>query len=246
MRTAYVVLPMRGGRARHSFALNTTEGGVMHVWIRRGLWALPLYGLLTLLATLTHQPDPETEFSAFAEYVSTDRFLVSHLVGSIFGAAIGILGMVALAAHLAATAVRGRAVVALVLSVIGLTLTAGVFGAAAFGQPAVGEAQLAGQANAKQLYDAIYDTPLFITAGLGVLLYSAGGIAFGLALWRVRTLPRWSGVFFGLSAPLISIVGLSVGAAQTVGSALLLVAGLAIAWTAARSPSPSTAPALAL
>ncbi len=220
----------------------------MHSWIRRGLWALPAYGLLTLLATLTHQPDPRTEFQAFAEYVTTDRFLVSHLVGSIFGSAVGILGLVALAAHLAATPMRGRAVLALVLSVIGLTLTASLFGAAAFGQPAAGDAQLAGQANAKQLYDAMYDTPLFVTAGLAVLLYSAGSIVFGVALWRLRTLPRWIGVFLALSAPLISIVGLSLGAAQTVGSAMLVVAGVAIARSAVRSPAPrtSSAPAPAL
>ncbi len=79
-----------------------------------------------------------------------------------------------------------------------------------------------------------------------MLLYSAGSIAFGLALWRVRTLPRWTAVFIGLSAPLIGIIGLSLGEAQTVGSALLTVAGLAIAWTAVRSPSPRSAPAPAL
>ncbi|HEV2771056.1 MAG TPA: hypothetical protein VGV40_12810 [Solirubrobacteraceae bacterium] len=218
----------------------------MHIWIRRGLWALPVWGLLTLLATLTHQPDPTTEFGAFARYVSTDRFLVSHLIGSIFGTAVGILGLAALAAYLADTPVRGRALLALVLSVIGVTLTASVFGAAAFAQPAVGEAQLAGQANAKQIYEAIYDTPLFVTAGLGVLLYSAGSIVFGLALWRVRTLPRWTGVFIGLSGPLIGIVGLSLGAAQTVGSTLLTVAGVAIAWTALRRLSLRTAPVPAL
>ncbi len=218
----------------------------MHEWIPRGLWALPAYGLLTLGATLTHQPDPRTEFGAFAEFVTTDRFLVSHLVGSIFATAVGILGVLALTAYLSNTRVRGRALLGLVLSVTGLTLTASLFGAAAFAQPAVGDAHLAGQANAKELYDAIYDTPLFVTAGIGVLLYSAGGILLGLALWRLGTLPRWIGVFVGLSAPLISIVGLSIGAAQTVGSTLLVVAGVALAWSAVRSPAPRTAPSPAL
>jgi hypothetical protein len=31
------------------------------VWIRAGLLALPLYGLLTFWTTLTHQPDPSTD-----------------------------------------------------------------------------------------------------------------------------------------------------------------------------------------
>jgi hypothetical protein len=36
---------------------------------RWGLWALPAWALLLLLGTLTHQPDPRTEFESFARYV---------------------------------------------------------------------------------------------------------------------------------------------------------------------------------
>ena len=215
----------------------------MQTSIRRGLWALPVFGLLTFLATLTHQPDPSTAFPAWAEYVTTDRFLVSHLLGSILGAAIGILGFVALTAHLAGTPRPGRAVLALVLTILGLTLTAAVFGAAAFAQPAIGDAQLAGQPNAKQLYDAVYDAPLFATAVPGVLLYAAGSAVFGLALWRERRLPRWTAVALGLSGVLISVFGLSIGVAQTLGSALLTAAGVAIAAAAGRRPAAESAPA---
>jgi hypothetical protein len=35
-------------------------------WIRIGLWALPLYGLLTSWTTFTHQPDLNTDFEAYA------------------------------------------------------------------------------------------------------------------------------------------------------------------------------------
>ena len=40
-------------------------------WIRTGVWALPVYALLTFWDTLTHQPDPNTDFEAYARCVST-------------------------------------------------------------------------------------------------------------------------------------------------------------------------------
>ena len=51
-----------------------------------------MYGLLVLLSTLSHQPDYRTDFLAYAEYVTTTGFLVSHLVGSILGTTIGLSG----------------------------------------------------------------------------------------------------------------------------------------------------------
>ena len=92
----------------------------MSIWIRRGLWALPLYGLLTFLSTLTHQPDPTTDFQGYAEYITTETFLAGHLVGSIFGSGVGALGFIALAAYLATTgASAGRTAVATALTVVG-------------------------------------------------------------------------------------------------------------------------------
>jgi hypothetical protein len=215
----------------------------MGIWIRRGLWALPLYGVLTLFGTWTHQPDPTADFQGYAEYITTDIFLVNHLVGSIFGAAVGVLGMVALAAHLAGTRHAGRSAVALVLSTIGLVMIASVFGAAAFAQPAIGEAQLAGQADAEAFNDAVYGTPLVATAAIGTLLYASGSIVFGTALWRTEIFPRWTGVLLGASGPLIALFGLFIGQAQTVGAVLLVLAGVAIARAPMGSRSPRWAAA---
>jgi len=71
---------------------------------RIGLWLLPAYGFLLGLSTLTHQP-PVADFDAYARYVTTDVFLVSHLGASILGAALAVLGVVAVTAYL----VSGRA-----------------------------------------------------------------------------------------------------------------------------------------
>jgi hypothetical protein len=54
-----------------------------HRAARIGLWLLPVYGILLGLSTLTHQP-PIEDFDAYARYVTTDVFLVSHLGASIF------------------------------------------------------------------------------------------------------------------------------------------------------------------
>jgi hypothetical protein len=103
---------------------------------RLGVAALPVYGLLVFLSTLTHQPDYRTDFHAYAEYVTTTSFLVSHLVGSILGTTIGIFGVLALGAVLATTGERRLAQRGLVLSVAGMGFIMALFGAAAFAQPA--------------------------------------------------------------------------------------------------------------
>ena len=47
---------------------------------------LPVYGVLLMLSTLTHEPDHTEDFAAWSRYVTTDVFVVSHVVGSILGA----------------------------------------------------------------------------------------------------------------------------------------------------------------
>jgi hypothetical protein len=74
--------------------------------IRLGIVAIPVYGVLVFLSTLSHQPDYRTDFHAYAEYVTTTGFLVSHLVGSVLGTTSGMVGVLALGAVLAATGVR--------------------------------------------------------------------------------------------------------------------------------------------
>jgi hypothetical protein len=52
-------------------------------WIRTGVWALPVYGLLTFWATFTHEPNRHTEVEAYARCISTTNYLAQHLLGSI-------------------------------------------------------------------------------------------------------------------------------------------------------------------
>ena len=46
-------------------ASNTSEAR----FARIGLWLIPLYGALLTVGTITHQPDYDTDFRGYAEYI---------------------------------------------------------------------------------------------------------------------------------------------------------------------------------
>lgn len=209
-------------------------------WIRLGLLALPIYGLLTFWGTLTHQPDPNTDFEAYARYISSTTYLVNHLAASVFGTVLAIFGAIALAAYLANGRAGRLAPFAMVASVAGSALILTIFGFSTFASPAIGHAYLAGQDQAVEINQDILGVPLIVTALLGGVLYSAGTILFGVAIWRSRTLPRWAGALYAPTGFLISIVGLQVGQAQTLGTALLIAGSGWIVWSVLRRPSAET------
>jgi hypothetical protein len=66
-------------------------------WIRTGLLALPVYGLLTFWATFTHEPKRTTEVEAYARFISSSSYLAQHLLGTI----LATFGVIALTAYLA-------------------------------------------------------------------------------------------------------------------------------------------------
>ena len=45
----------------------------MHTYARWMLWALPIWALMLLLGVATKQPNPQSQFGEFANYVTTDR-----------------------------------------------------------------------------------------------------------------------------------------------------------------------------
>ncbi len=54
-------------------------------WIRVGLFALPVYGLLTLWTSIGAQPDAAVDPEGWARYVSDPSYLYSHVLGSAGG-----------------------------------------------------------------------------------------------------------------------------------------------------------------
>jgi hypothetical protein len=185
--------------------------------------------LLLFLGTLTHQPSYQTDFPSYARYVTTTEFLISHLVASILGAGIGILGFTALFIVLCKGRTAPLALWALVTGVIGTTLTTAVFGVAAFAQPAIGRAYLSGHmAAVVALNNDVYGTvPLNATGLPGLLLLTIGIILFGVAVIRSDSLPKLAGiglvvgiVVFGPLGFFLADFVMSVGAALMAASAV--------------------------
>ena len=196
---------------------------------RAGLWLIPVYGVLLALGTLTSQPDYETDFRGYAEYITTDRFLASHLGASIGGAALGLLGVLALLAFLARGPAVTAAIVGAAATIVGNVLVTAVFGAAAFAQPAIGRAYLGGAPGVPELNEDVYGTPLFATAGVGLLFFVVGGTLLAFAIARVGGAMRWAGIVYGVSIALFVIGFLTFRLAQPAGGLLLAAVGVVIA-----------------
>lgn len=198
--------------------------------LRNGGWLLPVFGAATLWATLTHQPDPTTEFPAWARFVSTDEFLAKHLVGSILGLALNTLGVASLIWAVLASGRRVRSAVwGFALTVLGSAGLIAGFGVAAFAQPAIGSLELQGVAGAHDVYDDVYGIPTFVTLIGGAVLFSAASILLARAAAAIDGVPRWARLAYGASGPLIGILGVAFGPFQTLGSVAAIAGGIGIA-----------------
>ncbi len=113
-------------------AANTTR------WIGIGLLGLVLYGVLTFFSSLDPQPDPNTEYEAWAHYVSTTYYVLKHLFASILGLVFALFGTIALGAYLSRSRAGGLGSVAMVITVFGYALFLTIGGVATFAVPGEG------------------------------------------------------------------------------------------------------------
>jgi hypothetical protein len=211
-------------------------------WIRIGLVALPVYGLLTIWATLN--PQPTSDMEAWARFVTTNEYTVSHLMGSIFGVMLAIFGSIALGAYLVTSRSGRLGLVAMVLTIAGSALLLPLFGESTFGAPAIGRAYLAGNTDVMEIQ---LDGVMSVTRLLAIALTFVGNVLFGIAIWRSGTLPKWAGVIWIASAVVFYMLGVVYGIAftgnspptQPMGAALIVISGGWIAWSALRKPSPA-------
>lgn len=192
---------------------------------------MPVFGALMAWATFEHQPDPTGDFGSWSQFVTTDRFLVSHLAGSILGQALFLLGAIALAAAVLPTTRRPReAAAGIVSAVVGSAGLLAGFGTAAFAQPAIARLELAGGANAREVYDDVYNAPAMITLLGGAALFAVSTVLLARAAASAGA-ARWATVAFGTSGPLIGVIGVALGPVQTVGAAAAIVGGAGLART---------------
>jgi hypothetical protein len=209
----------------------------LNTYARAGLWALPIYGLANLVGTLSSQPDYHKNFPAYASYIHTKSFLASHLVASILGTGIGLLGFTALLVYLASGRSPGIPVAGYVTTILGNMGMVAMFGVAAFAQPAIGNAFLAGHHDVIALNSSVYGTAANLTASVGMALFFAGAILFAIAISRSRSLPRSAGIVFAVSVPIFAIGSITGTALATIGALGEVVSAIWIARSASRTRS---------
>jgi hypothetical protein len=215
-------------------------------WIRAGLLALPIYGLLTAWATLDPQPDQVKHTEEWARFVGSTSYLVDHIFGTIGGAILAILGVFALGAYLAGSRVGRLGLVAMVITVVGQALGLAIGGVTAFATNAIGRAYLAG---IKDVMQVEFSMAMTATLGLVILLLLVGNVLLGVAVWRSGTLPKWAGAIWVASALMFYVLGavagmITTGASlptQPVGGLLIAISGAWIAWSVIRQPSAEAA-----
>jgi hypothetical protein len=216
-------------------------------WIGIGLLGLPLYGALTFWSSLDPQPDPDTHYEAWSRFVTTDHYVVSHVLGSTLGLIFAIFGTFALGAYLAGGRAGRLGLVAMVVTVFGTALFLPAMGVSTFAAPAEGQAYLAGIHEFSKLPPSFADTVFALTSLLVIVLLFVGNVLLGIAVWRSETLPRLAGAAWALAAVLMYPLGivfaaLILGVQSTpptvlVGAVLLVIGGGWMAWSALRQPS---------
>jgi hypothetical protein len=215
-------------------------------WIRIGLLALPISGLLTMWSTLTPQPNPTTEFEAWSRFVTTTEYLISHLLGSNLGIILLIFGVIALGAYLAKGERSGRlGLVAMVIIIAANALalmSAG--GWSTFAAPAIGRAYLSGIEDAMRIDVGIDYLVIFM---LVIALAFIGNVLLSIAIWQSGTLPKWAGAIWIAWAVMFYVAGVLSGflftssslPTQPIGSLLMAISGGWIAWSVFRQPHPA-------
>jgi hypothetical protein len=222
-----------------------TEEYMITNLIRRGLYALPVSGVLTALPwlfILTRSTDLKRDPEAYA------RGLISapHLVGGYLYLAglIGLLfGVLALYGALAGSRRGGLAAVGMIFSVVAVAMLLLVVGILVLAQAVLADVYLAGHKDVVEALTQLSGGTLSnrIGAYFAVVLAVAlvGAIANGIAVWQSGRLPKWAGVLTAVG--FVLSVTVTPGVAW-LGALCLIVGGLWLARDAAGLPDSAERP----
>lgn len=218
-------------------------------WFRFGVIGLPLAGALHALSYVLPLPGPGTEAGADPTALAHAFTSASWFVGMlspVVGLALLMLGMIALASHVAGTRGSAWATAGLAIGILGIALYLPFRGILAYAMPAAARAYLDGSAGAMDMLRAIGASGFNpITIGSTFLLW-ASFVAFGVAVWRSQTLPRWAAVLVAidgllLHGPLFGIRVAGLPVISILGAVLLTLGGAQIAVRVLRE-TPSSDP----
>lgn len=202
-------------------------------WIGVGLLGLPLYGALTFWSSLDPQPDPDTHYEEWAQFVTTEHYVLTHVFGTGLGLLLVIFGAFALGAWLCPSRSARLGLTAMVLTIAGSGLFLLLTGVSAFTVPWEGQAYLAGIEELSELPPSFADRLFGILFLVAILLPFIGHVLLGVAVWRSGVLPKWSGALWIAAQVFMYVLGLAYAVAVGVQStpptvpigALLAVAG---------------------
>lgn len=219
--------------------MGTSNPHITARWIQAGLWALPVSWLVTAWSSLEPQPDQTTDPEAWARFVSTDSYQVSHLAGATGGTILALFGVFALGSFLATSRAGGLALAGMITAAAGTALLLVPAVISTFATPAIGKAYLAGNQDVMQLEFPDSMNWAFL---LGLLLAVIGSLVLGIAVWRSDVLPRWAGALWAAGTVLFYVLGAVLGRAttgsslptQSAGALVMALAAGWIAWSAAR------------
>ena len=189
---------------------------------------------------------PNTHYDAWARYVTTDHYVLTHLFTSDLGLILAIFGTFALGAYLARSRAGRMGLVAMAIAVFGSAAFLLVGGVSTFSSPEQGQMHLQGVEGYREMPTILAQTMMMATMGVAVLLMLVGNVLLGVAVWRSGTLPRWAGALWvaGSALPLLGLVYalLPIGADSTpptvpIGAVLLVISGGWMAFSVLRGPS---------
>ncbi|HKH76822.1 MAG TPA: hypothetical protein VKA51_07695, partial [Rubrobacteraceae bacterium] len=200
-------------------------------WIRAGLLALPVYGLLTFATTFDAQPDQAKDPEAWAHYVSSTSYLVTHMIAATGGTILAIFGVFALGAYLATSRSGRLGLAAMFTAAAGHALLMVPAVISTFATPAIAEAYLTGMESIITRVE--FHPAMMVVYLLGLLLAFVGNVLLGVAVWRSGTLPKWAGSIWAASVPTFYVLGallgiITTGASlptQPVGALLMAIGG---------------------
>ncbi|HYP46915.1 MAG TPA: hypothetical protein VEQ66_17180 [Propionibacteriaceae bacterium] len=210
-------------------------------WVHTGLLVLPLYAALVGYGARAAEPDQVSNPEDWAVFVSTTAYFVEHLLGNVVGGALAIFGAFALGAYLAGSRGSAFALWGMTLAISGHVLFTVPGVVSTFVTPAIGHAYLAGNQAALTIE---FSPVLMAVFGLALVLALVGNLLLAAAMWRSDRLPRWPGLLWAAGTVIFYLFGAVLGLVTTgaslptqpVGAAILVIAGVAIAWRARRQP----------
>lgn len=209
---------------------------------RRGIYALPLAGILTALpwVFILSSPSGKTDTAEYARGLTST---MHEVVGDLYlaGFICLLFGLLALYGHLAGSRGSSWAAGGLVASVVAIALVMQVLSIFGLASAVLGDVYLSGHKDvsaAMVLFSGgTLSRRIDNYLGLLLLLSLLGAIANAVAVWRSRVLPKWAGILVGVGVVLS--LTLSPGIAW-VGALCLFIGGAGLARRAGAAPAVSS------